>query len=104
MPLTVNGTDTLDADAAESCAVTVNAPLSPTDVWVAEVNAKVGAASSSVIVAVCTVVAPSVALVGVPRVRTTVSFASSSVSDVIVIVAVPVVAPAVMEIGLEVIV
>ena len=55
-------------------------------------------------VAVCTVVAPSVAFVGAPIVRMTVSLSSSNVSAVMVIVAVPVVAPAAIVIGLAVIV
>ena len=55
-------------------------------------------------VAVCTVVAPNVAFVGAPRVKITDSFASSNVSAVIVIVAVPVVAPAAIVMGLAVIV
>ena len=48
----------------------------------------------------CTVVAPNVAFVGVPIVRMTVSLTSSNVSAVIVIVAVPVVAPTAIVIGL----
>ena len=62
------------------------------------------AESSFVIVAVWTVVAPRVALVGVPMVRITVSSGSTVVSLVMVIVAVPVVLPAAMVIGLAVIV
>ena len=46
---------------------------------------------------------PAVALVGVPIVRITVSFASTNVSGTIVIVTVPVVAPAAIVIGLAVI-
>ena len=96
---------TLCADAAESCAVTINVPLSPTDDWLADVHATVVVAtSSSVMVAVCTVVVPSVAFVGAPIVRMTVSLGSSNVSAVMVIVAVPVVAPAAIVMGLAVIV
>ena len=80
------------------------ASLSPTT-EVAAVHTTVGvASSSSVIVAVCTVVTPNVAFVGVPIVRMTVSLSSSNVSAVIVIVAVPVVPPAAIVIGLAVIV
>ena len=56
------------------------------------------------IVAVCTVAAPLAAFVGVPMVRITVSLPSANESAAIVIVAVPVVAPAAMVIGLPVIV
>jgi hypothetical protein len=77
-------------------------PSLPLDV--AALNCTVGVGSSSVMVAVCTVVVPGVAFVGVPIVRTTVSFGSSSVSLVTVIVAVPVVEPAAIVIGLAVIV
>jgi hypothetical protein len=64
----------------------------------------VGAASSSVIVAVWTFVAPTVALVGAPIVRITVSLASSRTSPAMVIVTVAVVAPARIVRGLAVIV
>jgi hypothetical protein len=63
----------------------------------------IDAVSSSVMVAVWTVVAPSVAFVGVPIVRMTVSSVSSTVSAVIIMVAVPVVAPAAIVIELAVI-
>ena len=55
-------------------------------------------------VAVWTVVTPFVALVGVPIVTITVSLASSIVSPVIVMVALPVVESAAMVIGLAVMV
>ena len=65
-PPTENGTVTVWPDNAESCAVTVTlATFSALD-WLADVHATVGAASLSVIVAVCVVIAPWVAFVGVP--------------------------------------
>ena len=79
-------------------------PLSAALLWVAEVNETDGAISSSVMVAVWTEVAPFVALVGVPIVTITVSLASSKASPVMVMVAVPVVEPAVIVIGLTVMV
>ena len=77
----------------------VSVPVSPALAWAAEVNWTVGGRSSSVIVAVWTVVAPRVAFVGAPRVRTTVSSVSSRVSVAIVMTASAVVAPAGMSSG-----
>lgn len=52
VPVTVNGTVTLDPEVAESCAVTVMLPDSFVEVWLAEVQATDGVVSSSVIVTV----------------------------------------------------
>jgi hypothetical protein len=104
VPVTVNGIVTVWPEAAESWAVTVIDPLSFTLAWFAAVHCTVTVVSSSVMVAVCTVVPLAVALVGVPIVRITVSLPSLIASPVIVIVAVAVVEPALIVIGLAVIV
>ncbi len=64
----------------------------------------VGGASSSVIVAVWTVIAPGVAFVGVPMVTTTVSSGSSETSLFTAIVMSALSSPAVITIGVSVIV
>src|SRR5512140_777521 len=61
------------------------------------------ALSSSTIVAVWTVIAPAVALVGVPMVRITVSFDSARASAILDMVADPLRLPAGIVIGLAVI-
>ena len=100
----MKGTVTFWPETAESCTVAVSVPTLSAPLWLAMVNCTVGAASLSVIVAVWTVVAPAVALVGAPIVTTTVSSASSRASSTTAMLIVPVVAPARMVIGLAVMV
>ncbi|MFZ2197100.1 MAG: hypothetical protein WAV13_05155 [Thermodesulfovibrionales bacterium] len=84
VPVTVKGTVTSSAEAADSWAVTAMVPVSFTLAWLAAVHCTVGAESSSVIVTVALLSAPSVAPpVGVESVTVKVSFVSSIVSCVI---------------------
>ena len=81
LPVTVNGTLTSSPDAALSSTRAAATP-SPSP-WLALIRAKatLGGTSLSWIVNVCTNPAPSAALVGAPRVTSTVSSASSSPSS-----------------------
>jgi hypothetical protein len=71
---------------ADNCAVMVIVPDSPALACEAVVKVTVGAVSSSVMVAVCVVMAPCVAFVGVPMSTITVSSASSMASVAMVMV------------------
>ena len=98
----MNGTVTAWVELLESWAVIVAVPTPSLTVWAAAVKLTVG--TWPVMVRVWTVVAPRVALVGVPRVTITVSSGSATASATTVTVMVPVVLPAGIVSGLAVMV
>ena len=82
----MNGTETLWPDTADKATAMVAVPALSATLWPEEENPTAGVASSSTMVAVCTMDPPSVALVGVPRVMITVSSGSSKASSSAVMV------------------
>ena len=99
LPVIVNGTVTVRPEAADNCAVMVRVATDSSALDTATVKATVGNGSLSRMVRVWVVTTSSVALVGAPRVTTTVSSSSFRASPMMVTVMVPPAAPAGMTSG-----